>query len=121
MQDAAEEDGAEEEIASENDDDDSSVDSDADSDDLGIDLDADPELRDKVAAALKSMGMAASDDDSDADGSDKDGSESEDEVLDDEQMLELDEQLAEIFRARKAESANRKGSSQHIRQLSQHS
>lgn len=71
-------------------------DSEDDDEDDGIDLDADPELRDKVAAALKSMGMGGDDEDEEDEQEDED-----EELLDDDQMMQLDEQLAEIFRSRK--------------------
>jgi len=82
-------------------DDESDEDSDADGDD--IDLDADPELRDKVAAALKSMGMGGDDDEDndEAEAEDGEADEDEDDLLDDDQMMQLDEQLAEIFKSRK--------------------
>ncbi|KAG9125256.1 DNA-directed DNA polymerase, partial [Ceratobasidium sp. 392] len=65
---------------------------DEDSDD---DAEADPEFRKQVAEALQVNGMAPAEDDSDNDSSD-----SEDEVmLDDEQMMQLDEHLAKVFKS----------------------
>ncbi|GAA96719.1 uncharacterized protein L969DRAFT_67197 [Mixia osmundae IAM 14324] len=55
-------------------------------------LDEDVDLRDKVAKALASSGLAPRDGDSDADSS------SGEEEVDDASMAKLDEQLAEIFR-----------------------
>ena len=60
--------------------------------------DVDPAFRKRVAAALQVSGM---DEDGAADGSDSAESEedeSEEEVWDDEQMMKVDEQLAEVFR-----------------------
>jgi DNA polymerase phi len=91
------------------DDDEDSDSGDEDDEDLGIDLDADPELRAKVEAALRGVGMAVDEDEDEDDEDDADGAEEEEEeILDDEQMLELDDQLAEIFRAKKAQSKGNK-------------
>lgn len=80
------------------DDEDNSVDE-FDEDDIdGMDLElVDPELRDKVAAALKGAGVGEEDEGNDDNESKEDD---EEELMDDEQMLQLDEQLAEIFRSR---------------------
>ena len=83
-------------------------DSDDDSDDedsdeeLDIDLDADPELKAKVEAALRGAGLVNGEADDNEDESDEEEEEEEEEILDDDQMMQLDEQLAEIFRAKKA-------------------
>ena len=53
---------------------------------------ADPELRRKIEEALRVNGIQPATGDSD--------SESEEELMDDEQMMAIDEQLAAVFRAR---------------------
>ncbi|KAB5592609.1 DNA polymerase phi subunit [Ceratobasidium theobromae] len=64
---------------------------------------ADPEFRRQVAEALQVNGMAAADND----GSDSD---SENEVpLDDDQMMQLDEHLAKVFRSQAGNTKERKG------------
>lgn len=69
------------------------------------DAEVDPEFRRQVAEALQVNGMAA------ADGSDSD---SEDEVvLDDDQMMQLDEHLAKVFKAQAGNTKEKKGA--HIR------
>ncbi|KAG8691843.1 hypothetical protein FRC11_007809 [Ceratobasidium sp. 423] len=92
------------------DDDDSGGDSDEDSEDSGDDdsdegeeAEVNPEFRKQVAEALQVNGMAAiEDDDSDSD--------SEDEVLlDDDQMMQLDEHLAKVFRAQAGNTKEKKG------------
>ncbi|KAF8758510.1 DNA polymerase phi, partial [Rhizoctonia solani] len=85
-------------------------DSDSDSDDDSTDgdeneeLEVDPEFRKQVAEALRVNGMAiAEDEDEDSD------SDSEEEVLlDDDQMMQLDEQLAKVFRAHAGGSKEKK-------------
>ena len=73
-----------------------------------IDLDVDPELRDKVAAALDSMGVGGLSDEDKEDEDDDSATKYEEAYLNDDQMMELDEQLAEIFRTRKAAAHNSK-------------
>lgn len=75
-------------------------DEETDDEDLGIDLDADPELKAKVEAALRSAGLVGASDEDDEQEDIAD--DVEEDLLDDDQMMELDGQLAEIFRARKA-------------------
>ena len=68
--------------------------------DGGIDLDADPELRDKVAAALGMAGIAA----------DEEAESDEGEILlDDDQMMALDDQLAAAFKAHSSDRKSAKG------------
>ncbi|KAH7340489.1 DNA polymerase phi-domain-containing protein [Rhizoctonia solani] len=87
-------------------DDDSEADSDDDGsegdsgDDEGVEVD--PEFRKQVAEALQVNGMTAVEDGSDED--------SEDEVLfDDDQMMQLDEHLAKVFRAQAGNTKEKKG------------
>lgn len=96
---------------SEDDDEDDDDEDEDDDDDLGIDLDADPELRAKVEAALRSAGIAESEDEDEEEEEDNAAGEEqeEEELLDDDQMMQLDEQLAEIFRAKKAANKENKG------------
>ena len=68
------------------DDDDNSAESDSDSEESTSE-DADLELRNKIEQALRSSGIQPDD------------SESE-ELLDDEQMMAIDEQLADVFKSR---------------------
>ncbi|KAF7322861.1 hypothetical protein HMN09_00065500 [Mycena chlorophos] len=75
-------------VASDESDSDSGIEIDEDSDDGEVD----PELRRKIEAALRVNGAAD-------DGSD-DEEDSEEELMDDEQMLAIDEQLAEVFKMR---------------------
>ncbi|KAG8748741.1 hypothetical protein FRC10_000132 [Ceratobasidium sp. 414] len=64
-------------------------------DDSDEDAEVDPEFRKQVAEALQVNGMAPAED-----GDDSDDSDSEDEVmLDDEQMMQLDEHLARVFKS----------------------
>ncbi|KAF8212387.1 DNA polymerase phi-domain-containing protein [Mycena galopus ATCC 62051] len=64
-------------------------------DDESSDGEVDPELRSKIAEALRVNGVdvASGDDDDDSD----------EELMDDEQMLAVDEQLAQVFRLREGE------------------
>jgi len=59
------------------------------------DVEEDPELRRKIEEALRISGIQGA-----SEGSEDDDSESEEELMDDEQMMQLDEHLAEIFRSR---------------------
>ena len=61
----------------------------------------DPELRRKIEEALRVNGVQAATGESD--------SESEEELMDDEQMLAIDEQLAAVFKARAGEKKLGKG------------
>ena len=70
------------------------VDDDEDLDDV-----EDPELRKKIEEALRVNGVEAGDSDD----------ESEEELMDDEQMLAIDEQLAAVFKARAGEKKLGKG------------
>ncbi|KAG8715114.1 DNA-directed DNA polymerase [Ceratobasidium sp. 394] len=72
-----------------------SSDEEEEEDDSDDDAEVDPEFRRQVAEALQVNGMAPAEDDGDSDDSD-----SEDEVmLDDEQMMQLDEHLAKVFKS----------------------
>lgn len=84
--------------------DDSDSDDNEDDEDLDIDLDADPELKAKVEAALRGVGLVGDEDDDEDDGESEGDEDEEDgeELLDDDQMMQLDEQLADIFRAKRA-------------------
>ena len=62
---------------------------------------ADPELRKKIEDALRVNGIQPATGDSD--------SESEEELMDDEQMMAIDEQLAAVFKARADERRLGKG------------
>ncbi|KAF9466352.1 DNA polymerase phi-domain-containing protein [Collybia nuda] len=86
------EDGEEEE-------DDESGASGEDSDDNSGDEEADLELRTKIEEALRVNGVEAATGDSDE----------EEELMDDEQMMAIDEQLAEVFRSRINEKKSGKG------------
>ena len=67
----------------------------------GDDEDA-QQMREKIADALKANGMdSVADDETDG--------ESDEELMDDEQMMAVDEHLAEIFRSRKDERKSKKG------------
>lgn len=68
--------------------------------DGGIDLDADPELRDKVAAALGMAGIAANEEAESDEG---------EILLDDDQMMALDDQLAAAFKAHSSDRKSAKG------------
>ena len=63
----------------------------------------DEELRKKVAALFKSKSDDAESDE------DEDEEEDEEESMDDDQMMQLDEQLAQIFKLRKGEKKDAKG------------
>ncbi|KAJ7273570.1 DNA polymerase phi-domain-containing protein [Mycena haematopus] len=66
------------------------------SDDESSDGEVDPELRSKIAEALRVNGVDA------ASGHDDDD-DSDEELMDDDQMLAVDEQLAQVFRLRESE------------------
>lgn len=68
------------------------------------DVEVDQELRDAVAKAIASSGLGAGDEADEEDEDEDAEEEQEEEPLDDEQMMALDDQLAEIFRQRKATS-----------------
>lgn len=83
----------------------SGSDSDSDSeseDDEDEDEEPDLELRSKLEAALRSSGIGPADD-SEGEG------DSEEEVMDDDQMMAIDDQLAEIFKSRTSEKKGGKG------------
>ncbi|KAH9857639.1 DNA polymerase phi-domain-containing protein [Lenzites betulinus] len=79
---------------------DSNEDEDEDDEDEDGDEEADLELRRKIEEALRVNGISAATGDSD--------DESEEDLMDDDQMLAIDEQLAAAFRARASEKGNRK-------------
>ncbi|CAE6520437.1 unnamed protein product, partial [Rhizoctonia solani] len=82
---------------------DSDEDDEDDSGDEDEDAEVDPEFRKQVAEALQVNGMAAIEND----GSDSD---SEGEILlDDDQMMQLDEHLAKVFRAQAGNTKEKKG------------
>ncbi|KDN51531.1 hypothetical protein RSAG8_00076, partial [Rhizoctonia solani AG-8 WAC10335] len=96
----AEDDQDGEDNASEDDSDDSEDDGDGDDEDEEVEVD--PEFRKQVAEALQVNGMAAVEDD--------DSEDSEDELLlDDDQMMQLDEHLAKVFRAQAGNTKEKKG------------
>ena len=66
-----------------------------------MDDEEDPELRRKIEEALRVNGIQAATGESD--------SESEEDLMDDEQMMAIDEQLAAVFRARASEKKLGKG------------
>ncbi|KAI0350071.1 hypothetical protein OH77DRAFT_1100919 [Trametes cingulata] len=78
----------------------SSSDDDEDEDEEEGDEEADLELRRKIEEALRVNGISAATGDSD--------SESEEDLMDDDQMLAIDEQLAAAFRARASVKGRRK-------------
>lgn len=82
-------------------DDESSSSDEEDDDDAGLEVDE--AFKQELLAALEAGGMAvpnaASDDDEDDEMRDGEGESEEEELLDDDAMLELDERLADIFRA----------------------
>ncbi|CAE6491505.1 unnamed protein product [Rhizoctonia solani] len=81
---------------------DDSDDSEDDGDDEDEEVEVDPEFRKQVAEALQVNGMAAVEDD--------DSEDSEDELLlDDDQMMQLDEHLAKVFRAQAGNTKGKKG------------
>ncbi|KAI6150287.1 DNA polymerase phi-domain-containing protein [Pisolithus tinctorius] len=63
------------------------------------------ETRKKIVDLLKASGMASIEDDE----SDEKSDEESEELMDDEQMMAIDEQLAKIFRSRKDEQRSKKG------------
>lgn len=79
----------------------SDADDDVEEDDEDLDEAADPELRRKIEEALSVNGIQAATGDSD--------DESEEELMDDDQMMAIDEQLAAVFRARADERKLAKG------------
>ncbi|KAG8764681.1 DNA-directed DNA polymerase [Ceratobasidium sp. 428] len=82
----------------------STSESSSEEDDSDDDAEVDPEFRKQVAEALQVNGMAPNED-----GSDSDESDSEDEVmLDDEQMMQLDEHLAKVFKSQAGSNAKEK-------------
>lgn len=89
---------AEEELSNQPDTEESDVKSDGDDDD--DDDDVDVELRNRIVEALQASGIDATSDDSDH----------EEEFMDDEQMMVVDEQLAQVFRSR----ANEKKSGRNV-------
>ncbi|KAF8580676.1 hypothetical protein K439DRAFT_1393490 [Ramaria rubella] len=77
-----------------------SSDSESRGEDSEENVEDDPDLRRKIEEAIRASGILAATDESDEDtGSDS----SNEEVLDDDQMMKLDEHLAEIFRSRAKE------------------
>lgn len=72
----------------------------AESGDDSNDEEVDIELRNKIEEALRVNGIEAATGDSD---------EEEEELMDDEQMMAIDEQLAEVFRSRVNEKKSGKG------------
>ena len=85
----------------ENSDSESEDDEDEDEDDGEPDL----ELRSKIEEALRASGIEPADDSEGEDDSE------EEEVMDDDQMIAIDDQLAEIFRSRASEKKGGKGRS----------
>ncbi|EJD46060.1 hypothetical protein AURDEDRAFT_63592 [Auricularia subglabra TFB-10046 SS5] len=75
------------------DDDDDSIDDDDDDDE---EEEADPELRSRIEEALRLSGVEPA------------GEDSDEELMDDDQMMQLDEHLADIFRLRKSEKGGAK-------------
>lgn len=88
---------------------DESSNEDEDEDDDDLDLEVDEELRAKILEALKESGVDGDDAEEDEE-DDEDGE--EEELLDDDQMMELDDKLAEIFKQRKAASKSAKDAMQ---------
>lgn len=70
-------------------------------DDGEADEEPDLELRSKIKEALRASGVEPADD------SEDDGSEGE--LMDDDQMMTIDEQLADIFRSKVSEKKGGKG------------
>lgn len=85
--------------------DDSDDEEDEDDEEGDLDLEVDEELRAKILEALKESGV---DEDEDSGDDADDGDEEEEELLNDDQMMELDDKLAEIFRQRKSASKSAK-------------
>lgn len=102
----AEDSGEEEE--EEEEDDESSEDA-ADEDEDEDEEEEDLELRRKIEEALRVNGVEAATGDSDE--------ESDEELMDDDQMLAIDEQLAAVFRARASERKLGKGRRRHLMTL----
>ena len=94
-----EDDEVEVEESSEDDDSDSGAEDDEDEDEE--DEEPDLELRSKIEEALRASGIEPADD--------SEGDSEEDEVMDDDQMMAIDDQLAEIFRSRAGEKKGGKG------------
>lgn len=67
-----------------------------DSEDVG----EDPELRQKIDEALRSVGIKAATEDTEDEASGSDAASTDEDVMDDDQMMQLDSHLAEIFRSR---------------------
>ena len=96
------EDGDEEMEGEEGTDDSDSDSASEDDDDEGEgDEEPDLELRSKIEEVLRASGIEPADDSGDDD--------SEVELMDDEQMMAIDEQLADIFRSRASEKKGGKG------------
>ncbi|KAJ6455722.1 DNA polymerase phi-domain-containing protein [Mycena sanguinolenta] len=85
---------AEESEGEEHSDSDSSSDGSEMNDDESCDGEVDPELRSKIAEALRVNGVDVASGDED---------DSDEELMDDDQMLAVDEQLAQVFRLRESE------------------
>ena len=100
------EDSGEEEEEEEEDDESSEDAADEDEDE---DEEEDLELRRKIEEALRVNGVEAATGDSDE--------ESDEELMDDDQMLAIDEQLAAVFRARASERKLGKGRRRHLMTL----
>ncbi|ORY24385.1 DNA polymerase phi-domain-containing protein [Naematelia encephala] len=98
-----------EEAEDEDDEDDEMSSAEEDSDDDGS-TPVDPAFRARVAEALQVSGMAL-DGDNAADDDDDEDEESDEEVWDDEQMMKVDEQLAEVFRQ---QAGNKKTDMKHM-------
>lgn len=87
---------------------------DADGSDVETDQDeeVDPELRKRIAEALQMESVLEDASDGDSQGKDSDDDDSDEsdiEMMDDDQMMALDDKLAEIFRSSRAASKNSKG------------
>ncbi|GAA6061834.1 hypothetical protein JCM10212_000751 [Sporobolomyces blumeae] len=78
--------------------DDEDLDGDDDDDDSSSDDEVDEKFREELLAALEAGGLAPLND-NEIDDDEDDKEESEEELLDDEAMMELDDKLADIFRA----------------------
>jgi len=76
-----------------------------DEDEDEADVEPDLELRSKIEEALRASGIEPADD-SEGEG---DSEEEEEEVMDDDQMMAIDDKLAEIFRSRASEKKGGKG------------
>ncbi|GJE98126.1 DNA polymerase phi-domain-containing protein [Phanerochaete sordida] len=91
----------EDEDEKEEDEEESEADDDVEEDEEDLDEAADPELRRKIEEALSVNGIQGATGESD--------DESEEELMDDDQMMAIDEQLAAVFRARADERKLTKG------------